>query len=67
MLVVNSNAALELGWLADFPSIRSVVYAPDGLLALPDVLTGAVNPSGRTVDTFAADALASPAAQNFGD
>lgn len=67
VLVVNSNAALELGWLADFPSIRSVVYAPDGLLALPDVLTGAVNPSGRTVDTFAADALASPAAQNFGD
>ncbi len=67
VLVVNSNAALELDWLADFPNIHSVIYAPDGLLALPDVLTGAVNPSGRTVDTFAADALASPAAQNFGD
>lgn len=67
VLVVNSNAALELNWLADFPNITSVIYAPDGLVALGDVLTGKVNPSGRTVDTFAADALASPAAQNFGD
>lgn len=67
VLVVNSNAALELDWLADYPNIQSVLYAPDGLGALTDILTGKVNPSGRTVDTFAADALASPAAQNFGD
>lgn len=67
ILVVNSNAALELGWLKDFPNIQSVIYAPDGLRALPDVLTGDVNPSGRTVDTFAAEAFSSPAAQNFGD
>ncbi len=67
VLVVNSNAALELGWVSDFENINSVIYAPDGILALPDILTGAVNPSGRTVDTFAANALASPAAQNFGD
>lgn len=67
ILVVNSNAALELGWLSDYPNIHSVILAPDGLSALPGVLTGTVNPSGRTVDTFASDALASPAAQNFGD
>ena len=67
ILVVNSNAALELDWLADYPSIKAVINAPDGLIALTDVLTGKVNPSGRTVDTFAADALRSPAAQNFGD
>lgn len=67
VLVVNSNAALELGWLKDFPNIHSVIYAPDGLSALPDILTGAVNPSGRTVDTFAINALNSPSAQNFGD
>ncbi len=67
ILVVNSNAALELDWVKDYPSIKSVLFAPDGLQALPGILTGAINPSGRTVDTFAADALASPAAQNFGD
>ncbi|MDF2804596.1 MAG: Beta-glucosidase-related glycosidase, partial [Anaerocolumna sp.] len=67
ILVVNSNAALELGWLEEFPNIHSVIYAPDGMTALADVLTGVVNPSGRTVDTFGADALNSPSAQNFGD
>lgn len=67
ILVVNSNAALELDWVAEYPSIQSVIYAPDGMFGLADVLTGKVNPSGRTVDTFAADVLASPAAQNFGD
>lgn len=67
VLVLNSNAALDLDWLADYPSIKAVIGAPDGLQALPGILTGSINPSGRTVDTFAADALASPAAQNFGD
>jgi len=67
VLVLNSNAALELDWLADYPSIKAVIGAPDGLQALPGILTGSINPSGRTVDTFAADALTSPAAQNFGD
>lgn len=67
VLVVNSNAALELDWLADYPNIHSVIYAPGSMDSVTDVLTGKVNPSGRTVDTFAADALASPAAQNFGD
>ena len=58
---------MELDWLEQFPHIRSVIFAPDGLQALPGVLHGSINPSGLTVDTFAADALASPAAQNFGD
>ncbi len=67
ILVVNSYAAMELDWLEDYPNITAVLYAPDGIDAVARVLTGEVNPSGRTVDTFAADALASPAAQNFGD
>ena len=28
VLIVNSNAALELDWLADYPNIKSVLYAP---------------------------------------
>lgn len=67
ILVTNSNAALELDWVYNFPNIKAVLNATDGLLALPAILTGAVNPSGRTADTFAANALNSPAAQNFGD
>ena len=71
VLVVNSNAAVELGWLTDFPNIKSVLIVPTtgtyGAESLANILSGAVNPSGRTVDTYAADASASPAAQNFGD
>ena len=67
VLIINSNAALELDWLADYPNIKSVLYAPTIGASMADILTGKVSPSGRTVDTFAADASASPAAQNFGD
>ena len=67
ILVLNSNAAIDLDWVGDYPNIKAIINAPDGLMSIGDVLTGAVNPSGRTVDTFAADSLKSPAAQNFGD
>ncbi len=71
VVLVNSNAALELEWIDELQSIHAVVYAPAmgdyGMYAIPGIFDGSINPSGRTVDTFAADALASPAAQNFGD
>ena len=66
ILVLNSNAALDLGWLSDFPNIKAVLNCT-AIESIPQILTGAVNPSGRTVDTFAAHAINSPAAQNFGD
>ena len=64
---MNTNAAVELGWINEYKNIHSVIYAPSGLQALGEILKGAVNPSGKTVDTFAADPLKSPAAQNIGD
>ena len=71
VLVVNSNAAVELDWLADFPNIKSVLVVPTtgtyGVESLGRILSGDINPSGRTVDTYVADASKSPAAQNFGD
>ena len=71
VLVINSNAAIELDWLEQFPNIKSVLVVPStgtyGAESLGRILSGEVNPSGRTVDTYAADASASPAAQNFGD
>lgn len=66
ILLVKSSAAMELGWVADYPNIKAVVYSQNVTNALAKVFSGEVNPSGKTVDTFAADALASPAAQNFG-
>lgn len=67
VLLVNANAAVELDWVEQFPNINAIVYSPAGLRAVPQILVGKVNPSGRTVDTFASNALASPATQNFGD
>ncbi len=71
ILVVNTNNAFELGWVADYPSITSVLWAPgaggDTCRSIADVLSGAVNPSGHLVDTFAYDAFSSPAMQNMGD
>lgn len=66
ILLVKSSAAMELDWVKDYPNIKSVVYSQNVTDAIGKVFSGEVNPSGRTVDTFAADALASPAAQNFG-
>jgi len=67
VLLVNANAAVELDWVEQFPNIKSIIYSPAGIETIPQILVGKVNPSGRTVDTFASNALASPAAQNFGD
>ena len=71
ILVVSTASAVELDWVAQFPNIRSILFVPgtgtNGGTSLAGILAGDINPSGHTVDTFAADASASPAAQNFGD
>ena len=71
VLLVNTASALELDWVAEYPSIKAILFVPStgsyGTEALADIFCGNVNPSGHTVDTFVADALASPAAQNYGD
>ena len=71
VLLINSAAGLELGWVDQFENIRSIIYVPPtgdyGLFGLADIFSGAVNPSGHTVDTFASDVMASPAIQNYGD
>lgn len=71
ILVVNTNNAFELGWVTDYPNIKSVLWAPgaggDTCRSIADVLSGKVTPSGHLVDTFAYDAFSSPAMQNMGD
>ena len=71
IVVVNANNAMELGWVEEYDSIGAVILAPGtgatGMGALGDILSGAVNPSGKTVDTYVYDLTATPAYHNTGD
>lgn len=73
-VVVNSGNAMELGFLekGEFADkIDGAFFMPGtgttGVMALGEILTGKVNPSGHTVDTFASDFTKAPSFQNFGD
>lgn len=69
VLILNTANVMEMGWLPDYPSIKSVLWVgfpgTSGNLALGDILNGTVNPSGRLLDTWAADCFSAPAAHNF--
>lgn len=77
IVVINSGSAMELGFLTDedhyayHENIKAAVWVGfpgnSGLTALGRVLNGSVNPSGRTVDTYAADFKKDPTWGNFGD
>ena len=71
VLVYNGANAFEMGFLADYPQIKGVLWAPHpgqaGFESLGNVLSGAVNPSGKTSDTFVYDLTSSPSWNNFGD
>ena len=71
IVIVNSANAMELGFVNEYPQIKSVLYCPGtgqtGFDGLGEILAGIVNPSGKTADTFVADLLATPTANNFGD
>ena len=69
IVVLNSPNAMELGFVDD-SAVDSAqwVAAPGstGCEAIGKVLTGAVNPSGRTVDTFPYEVESAPSYYNFG-
>ena len=71
ILIVNTNNAMELGWVEDYDNISTVIQVPGtgayGLQALPEILLGEVSASGRTTDTYAYSAFSSPAMMNMGD
>lgn len=68
VLVYNGANPMELGFVKDYPQIKSALWCPGtgqtGFNALGSVLTGEVNPSGRTVDTFVYDLTQAPSMWN---
>lgn len=70
-IIVNAGNTLELGFVDEFSSIRSVLWVgtpgPFGTNSLAKVLSGELNPSGRITDTYVYDVESSPASENFGD
>ena len=71
IVVINSNNTMELGWVDEYEQIGAVIFAPGpgvtGFAALGEIISGAVNPSGRTVDTFVKDLFNTPTSNNFGN
>ena len=71
IVVVNANNAMELGWVDEYEQIKSVLLAPGGgstgFAALGEILNGSVNPSGKTVDTYAKDLMYSHYINNIGN
>lgn len=70
VVVVNASTTLEMGALQDDPEIDAVLLAGSpgatGFNALGRILSGDVNPSGRTADLWAADFTADPTFANVG-
>lgn len=72
IVVINAGNAMELGFLEEEEyGVDSCIWignpGQDGLYALGDIINGTINPSGKTVDTYAYDATSAPAIENFGD
>lgn len=69
IVIVNSAVPMEMGFIDDDSyNVKGCVWighpGEAGLLGLADVLTGAVNPSGHTVDTWAYDMITNPTYYN---
>ena len=69
-LVYNGAATMELGFVNDYPQIKSVLWCPgtgqSGFNGLGNIIAGATNPSAKTTDTFVYDLTATPSYNNIG-
>lgn len=70
IVIYNGPNAFNMSFVEQPEQVRAVLWAPPagqtGFTALGEILTGAVNPSGRTTDTFIRDFTQAPWANNFG-
>lgn len=69
IVLINSSNAMELGFLENGIDAALWIGGPGsrGMNAVGQVLSGAVNPSGRLPDTYAYDHSTAPAYWNAGD
>ena len=70
VVVYNGANTMELGFVDQYPQIKSVLWCPgagqSGFSGLGNIIAGAVNPSAKTTDTFVYDLTATPTFNNFG-
>ena len=71
IMVINSSNVFECGVFEDDPQVSAVIWIGNpgdvGPGALGRIISGEVNPSGHTVDTWARDFTKDPTFQNFSD
>ncbi len=71
IVLLNSSNIIEPGYIQSHEGVDAFMFIGgvgfDGINALGRILNGEVNPSGKTVDTWASDFTASPVWTNFGD
>ena len=70
IVLVNSNSAMELGWLDEYDVDACLWIGTPGIVGFTgvvNVLTGQVSPSGHLADTYAKNSLAAPAYVNAGE
>ena len=69
IVLLNTANAIEMGWMEDYEHVKSCLWVgfpgQEGISSIAKALTGAVNPSGRLVDTYAYDSLSAPASQIY--
>lgn len=69
IVLLNTSNTMEVDALADY-GVDACLWIGDpgtyGFAGVADILSGAANPSGKLVDTYAANSLSAPAVVNFG-
>lgn len=71
IVVINATNTMELGWVDEYEQIGAVLLAPApgvaGFEGLGKIISGEVNPSGRTADTYVKDLMSTPYINNIGN